>query len=89
MKKDPKIFLKLMEEHDENENWFSSLIGFFYEHDLSNDSISTIGKYNHYSSSTSTIYLSSINGYNENKKLTSMYQLLNIIIAKYLLSFHY
>jgi hypothetical protein len=29
IKKDPKNFLKLMEEHDESENWFSSLIGFF------------------------------------------------------------
>ena len=32
--KDPKIILELMKNHEENENWFSSLIGFFYDHDM-------------------------------------------------------
>ena len=33
------MVLKLMENHEENENWFSSLIGFFYEHGISDDNI--------------------------------------------------
>ncbi|RIA97753.1 hypothetical protein C1645_732152 [Glomus cerebriforme] len=39
--KDPKIFLKLMENHEENENWFSSSIGFFYEYDILCKKVST------------------------------------------------
>src|ERR1044072_1048461 len=69
-KKDSKIILKLMENHEESESWFSSLIGFFYEHcmgDTKNKSLE--------------LYLLSINK-NENKKLTSLYQLLNIIDRK-------
>ena len=38
-KKSSKTVLKLMENHEENENWFSSLIGFFYEHGISDDNI--------------------------------------------------
>ncbi|CAB4478881.1 unnamed protein product [Rhizophagus irregularis] len=83
--KNPEIILKLMEDHKENENWFSSLIGFFYECDiaLEHDIISKNKCYE--------LYLLSINKYekSENKSLNSMYQLLNIIISKYLLSFHY
>ncbi|CAB5366797.1 unnamed protein product [Rhizophagus irregularis] len=30
--KSPEIILNLMKNHEESENWFSSLIGFFYEH---------------------------------------------------------
>ncbi|RGB34276.1 hypothetical protein C1646_815492 [Rhizophagus diaphanus] len=37
--KDSKIILKLMENHEENENWFSSIIGFFYENGINNDNI--------------------------------------------------
>src|SRR5256885_15455789 len=33
-KKDPETILKLMKDHEESENWFSSLIGFFYEYGL-------------------------------------------------------
>ena len=33
-KKDSETILKLMKDHEERENWFSSLIGFFYEHGL-------------------------------------------------------
>src|SRR5437867_3646659 len=32
--KDSEIILKLMENHEESEDWFSSLIGFFYKHDI-------------------------------------------------------
>ena len=32
--KDSEKILRLMEDHEENENWFSSLIGFFYENGL-------------------------------------------------------
>src|SRR5215469_11922051 len=32
--KNPKVILKLMENHEESENWFSSLIGFFYDHGI-------------------------------------------------------
>ncbi|GBC26828.2 kinase-like domain-containing protein [Rhizophagus irregularis DAOM 181602=DAOM 197198] len=32
--KNPEIILKLMKDHKENENWFSCLIGFFYESDI-------------------------------------------------------
>ncbi|CAB5366857.1 unnamed protein product [Rhizophagus irregularis] len=54
-KKDPKIFLKLMEEHEENENWFSSLIGFFYEYYIVDEIFEK--------PSTLKFYLSSINKY--------------------------
>src|SRR5688572_2164268 len=37
--KNPEIILKLMEGHKENENWFSSLIGFFYEHGIGDTNI--------------------------------------------------
>src|ERR1044071_1710194 len=55
-KKDSKIILKLMENHEESESWFSSLIGFFYEYrmgDTKNKSLE--------------LYLLSIDK-NENKK---------------------
>src|SRR6266542_3116060 len=32
--KNPEIILKLMENHEKSEDWFSSLIGFFYEYGL-------------------------------------------------------
>ncbi|RIA80447.1 hypothetical protein C1645_882162, partial [Glomus cerebriforme] len=32
--KNSEIILKLMENHEENEIWFSSIIGFFYEYDI-------------------------------------------------------
>ncbi|CAB4393357.1 unnamed protein product [Rhizophagus irregularis] len=93
-KKDPIIILKLMEEHEENENWFSSLIGFFYEYGINNNNDNNnnddddiiIDK-----NKSLKLYLLSINNYknDENKKLTSLYQLLNIIISKYLLSHYY
>ncbi|CAB4411614.1 unnamed protein product [Rhizophagus irregularis] len=78
-KKTPEIILKLMEDHEENENWFSSLIGFFHEYGIG---VIKIDK-----NKSLELYLLTIN--NENKKLISLYQILNIIIAKYLLSFHY
>src|SRR5436190_20661096 len=80
-KKNPKMILKLLENHDENESWFSSLIGFFYQHGIGDSNIIDKNK-------SLKLYLSSINK-NENKKLISTYQMLNIIIAKILLSFYY
>src|SRR2546429_9948575 len=77
-KKDSETILKLMKDHEERENWFSSLIGFFYEHGLVNANENTIDK-----NKSLELYLSSINKADENKKLISVYQLLNIIIAKY------
>src|SRR4051794_9960375 len=41
-KKNSKIILELMNNHKENENWFSSLIGFFYEHGIGNTNIINI-----------------------------------------------
>src|SRR5688572_2122197 len=81
--KSSKIILNLMETHEENENWFSSLIGFFYEHGISDTNIIDKNK-------SLKLYLLS-NGTNkyEAKKLTSTYQLLNIIISRYLLSLYY
>src|SRR5581483_2087325 len=87
--KDTKKILKLMENHKENENWFSSLIGFFYDYGIiSND--------NNFNSNSNNIiinknkslnlYLLSINNNNNNKLISGTYQLLNIIISKYLLS---
>src|SRR5215211_7313817 len=38
-KKNPGTILKLMENHEENENWFSSLIGFFYEYGIGDTNI--------------------------------------------------
>jgi TPR repeat protein len=81
-KKSSKTIFKLMENHEENEDWFSSLIGFFYEHGI-NGNNNIIDK-----NKSLELYLSSINK-NEDRKLISMYQLLNIIIAKILLSFYY
>ncbi|CAB4472872.1 unnamed protein product [Rhizophagus irregularis] len=93
--KDLKKILKLMEDHEEKENWFSSLIGFFYEYGINNndddddndDDDIIIDK-----NKSFKLYLLSINNYENdknNKKLISIYQLLNIIISKYLLSFYY
>ncbi|CAB4385532.1 unnamed protein product [Rhizophagus irregularis] len=84
--KDTKIFLKLMKEHEENENWFSSLIGFFYENGIGYDDDD-----DNDGGDILIYYLKSIKNYenDENKKLKSIYQLLNIIISKYLLSFYY
>ncbi|CAB4472807.1 unnamed protein product [Rhizophagus irregularis] len=82
--KDSKIILKLMENHEENENWFSR-IGFFYENGINNDNI-IIDK------NKSLKLYSLVSIYNDDKKnknLISTYQILNIIISKYLLSFYY
>jgi hypothetical protein len=35
-KKNSKIILELMINHEKNEIWFSSLIGFFYQHNIDN-----------------------------------------------------
>jgi hypothetical protein len=77
-----------MENHKENENWFSSLIGFFYERDI----VMNLDNKNYIIDKNKIInlYLSSINNNKGvNKKSTSIYQLLYIIISKYLLSFYY
>src|SRR5690242_14930947 len=37
--KDLEKILRLMENHEENENWFSSLIGFFYLYGIGNNDI--------------------------------------------------
>ncbi|CAB4472893.1 unnamed protein product [Rhizophagus irregularis] len=87
-KKDFITILNLMEHHKENENWFSGLIGYFYEHDL----IDVIDK-----NKALNLYLLSFNNNKNNdddddyksKELTSKYQLFNIIISKFLLSFYY
>src|SRR6266516_2335911 len=76
------MILKLMENHKENENWFSSLIGFFYEHGIIMSDTIIIDK-----NKSLKLYLLPIN--DKNKKFISIYQLLNVIIAKYLLSFYY
>ncbi|PKC60805.1 HCP-like protein [Rhizophagus irregularis] len=95
--KDPEIVLKLMENHKENKNWFSSLIGFFYEYYI-NDSNIYINK-----NKSLELYMISINNNKNNnnkdnnndeeeeedENKTSMYQLINIIIGKYLLSLYY
>ncbi|CAB4472937.1 unnamed protein product [Rhizophagus irregularis] len=78
--KDTEIILNLMENHEESENWFSSLIGFFYEHDIGFDDTKFIDK-----NESLKLYLLSI----KKDEINSMYHLLNIIIAKYLLSFYY
>ncbi|CAB4385684.1 unnamed protein product [Rhizophagus irregularis] len=85
--KNSEKILKLMENHEENENWFSSLIGFFYDND-----IGIINNYNLINKDKSFKYYKlSIDKYekDENKKLFSIYQLLNIIISKFLLSIYY
>ena len=66
-----------MKNHEENENWVSSLIGFFYENGNIIDKNKSLD-----------LYLLSINK-NENRKLSSVYQAFNIIIAKILLSLYY
>ncbi|CAB5366785.1 unnamed protein product [Rhizophagus irregularis] len=79
--KNPEIILKLMEEHEESDNWFSSLIGFFYNHNIGYVVVKE--------KKSLKLYLLSINNYKNKKLISSMYQLLNIIIAKYLISIHY
>ena len=37
--KNSKTILELMENHKENENWFSSLTGFFYDHGIGDTKI--------------------------------------------------
>ena len=80
--KNPWNNFKINGNHEENENWFSSLIGFFYEYGLGDTNIIDKNK-------SLEFYSLSINKSDKNKKLTSLYQLLNIIIAKYLLSLYY
>ena len=75
-KKSPEIILKLMKDHEERENWLSSLIGFFYEYGFGYENIIDKNK-------SLELYSLSINKADENKKLTSLYQLLNIIVAEY------
>src|SRR6266496_5060409 len=85
--KNSENILRLMENHVEDENWFSSLIGFFYDNGISSDDDNNntiiIDK-----DKSLKFYSLSINKYeeNENRKLSSIYQLLNIIISKFLLS---
>ena len=74
-KKDSNAILELMKNHKENKNWFSSLIGFFYENGLvvigDNNNDTTIIT----TTNSLTFYLSSINQYyekEENKKLTDL-----------------
>src|SRR5438045_3409728 len=43
-KKSSKMILKLMENHEENESWFSSLIGFFYEHGIGDNDMTDKNK---------------------------------------------
>ncbi|CAB4393359.1 unnamed protein product [Rhizophagus irregularis] len=90
--------LKLMEEHKENENWFSGLIGFFYEYGIiivnkgnNNNNNNKINKILIDKNKSLNLYLLSIKKYNNDKKknLVSIYQLINIIISKYLLSLYY
>ncbi|CAB4393286.1 unnamed protein product [Rhizophagus irregularis] len=82
-KKNPEIILNLMKNHEESENWFSSLIGFFYDHNIGHNNTNFIDIDKNYSLK---LYLLSIN----NKDgINSMYHLLNNIIAKYFLSFYY
>ncbi|GBB90794.1 hypothetical protein RclHR1_01790001 [Rhizophagus clarus] len=91
--------LKLMERHKEHENWFSGLIGFFYEYGIiivkrnnnENNDDNKINKIFIDKKKSLKLYLSSINKFinDENKDLISIYQLLNIIISKYLLSLYY
>src|SRR5438045_965429 len=38
-KKDFDKILELMKNHEENENWFSSLLGFCFEHDITGTNI--------------------------------------------------
>ncbi|RIA90344.1 hypothetical protein C1645_876138, partial [Glomus cerebriforme] len=80
-KKDSKQILELMENHEEKENWFPSLIGFFYQHGIDNSCV--IDKYE-----SLKLYSLSINN-QKSEKLVSVYQILDIIIGKYLLSFYY
>ncbi|EXX71290.1 uncharacterized protein OCT59_028665 [Rhizophagus irregularis] len=90
--KDLKKILKLMEDHEEKENWFSSLIGFFYEYGINNNDDDDDDDIIIDKNKSFKLYLLSINNYENdknNKKLISIYQLLNIIISKYLLSFYY
>ena len=62
-----------MEEHDENENWFSSLIGLFYEYGIINHDDDDITNKN----KSLEFYLLAIN--RENKKLVSIYQILRFL----------
>src|SRR3954454_15710050 len=88
-KKNSQEILKLMENHQEKEIWFSSLIGFFYEHGISdNNNDADTDNVVIDKNKSLELYLLSINN-DKNKHLTSVYQILNIIIAKYLLSFYY
>src|ERR1051325_3658320 len=80
-KKSFEKILRLMENQKEDVNWFSSLVGFFYEHGLG----VVVDK-----NKSLELYLFTINNDDgKNKKLVSVYQIINIIIAKYLLSFSY
>ncbi|PKB94835.1 hypothetical protein RhiirA5_437946 [Rhizophagus irregularis] len=57
-KKNPEIILNLMKNHEESENWFSSLIGFFYDHNIGHNNTNFIDIDKNYSLK---LYLLSIN----------------------------
>ncbi|CAB4397289.1 unnamed protein product [Rhizophagus irregularis] len=83
-KKNSKIILELMINHENNEIWFSSLIGFFYQYNIDNTYI--IDNYESLKLYSNT---SNINYKEKYLNFFSVYQILNIIISKYLLSFYY
>src|SRR3954452_22132478 len=84
-----KRILELMQTHKENEFWFSSIIGFFYQYGIGCDVDNN---------KAMKLYLLAVNNESLNRKFTNlrlfeendnefvMFQNINIVIGKYLLS---
>jgi len=92
--KNVKTILELMKNHKESETWFSSIIGFFYQHGIGcdNDKNKAFELYllavnNEKSSSLKFTRLRSLEEENVNE--FDILQNINVYIGKYLLSLFY
>jgi hypothetical protein len=92
--KNVKTILELMKNHKESETWFSSIIGFFYQHGIGCDNdknkefeLYLLAVNNEKSSSLKFTRLRSLEEENVNE--FDILKSFNIIIGKYLLSLFY
>ncbi|CAB4383949.1 unnamed protein product [Rhizophagus irregularis] len=83
--KDTETILELMKNHKENELWFSSIIGYFYQNGISCD-IDKNMAFDLYSLAINNIKSKNLNLLEENGNEFIILQNININIGKYLLT---
>ncbi|CAB4491000.1 unnamed protein product [Rhizophagus irregularis] len=83
--KDTETILELMKNHKENELWFSSIIGYFYQNGISCD-IDKNMAFDLYSLAINNIKSKNLNLLEENDNEFIILQNININIGKYLLT---